>query len=462
MPPAASTGIKASDRHIEKLFQTSRDVEAEYEATRDAVVHRETLAQFKSRKRREAVIDVIHQGGGSAIVVLALWIPLFSVAFSRVEGWRAWDAYIFTGTVVSTIGYGNISPSTTAGKWLVVVCGFFGIPAVLHALSFIGILTRAASNATLKRIKKQLGLGETTDARDEIVFCTFLIVVYFVHCVVVYWLMEDWSLTTSTYYSFSTFSTIGLGDYVPLTSTRQRNVWKHCSWYHAWHLAAVVLGMALISLLFTLIHERALIAERAFRLAKDKAELRRLRRGLALKRKEELHLGDADPVLVTTRKLLAAAYCQCGENWHLFFEQMDADHNGHIERAELLDAFRNTLHADHVSDAQIDEIFSAVDTKKSGFIDPEELIALMDCAQLDDLDARKHGRGHSKTRLASSDGADDEAKAPEEARFAKARDSLTLPRRPAAARAAAAPPRPRGYFRWWRAPRPKVAPEMAI
>ena len=94
-------------------------------------------------------------------------------------------------------------------------------------------------------------------------FCAGLIVVYFMHCVFVYWYMEeDWSLTVAAYYSFSTFSTIGLGDYVPLSKRRQRNVWKHLTWYHLWHLLAVVLGMALISVLFTLIAEGMTISAR--------------------------------------------------------------------------------------------------------------------------------------------------------------------------------------------------------
>ena len=172
---------------------------------------------------------------------------------------------------------------------------------------------------------------------DEIVFCALLIVAYFLHCVFIYERMEGWSLTTAAYYSFSTFSTVGLGDYVPLSDRKDRNV-ERLTWYHVWHVAAVVAGMALVSLLFTLLHERAMIAEKHFRESRDRADLRKLRQGLSLRRQDGDGVG-ADPVLVATRRLLAAAYCQCGEDWHEFFDAFDTNHDGHIEQAELVAAY---------------------------------------------------------------------------------------------------------------------------
>ena len=41
-----------------------------------------------------------------------VFTPAWAIVFNKIEGWAAWNAYIYVFTVITTIGYGNFASKT--------------------------------------------------------------------------------------------------------------------------------------------------------------------------------------------------------------------------------------------------------------------------------------------------------------------------------------------------------------
>ncbi|NXX20711.1 KCNKG protein, partial [Podargus strigoides] len=54
------------------------------------------------------------------------------------SNWDFSNSFFFAGTVVTTIGYGNLSPSTVAGQIFCVFYALFGVPLNLAFLNQLG------------------------------------------------------------------------------------------------------------------------------------------------------------------------------------------------------------------------------------------------------------------------------------------------------------------------------------
>lgn len=180
-----------------------------------------------------------------------------------------------------------------------------------------------------------------------------------VQAVVMYRYMEGWSWTTSVYYVFTCFATIGLGDYVPAMHEPYRDI-PPLSWYHVWHLATVGIGLAFIAMFFEIeqesvedvIHKVASFINIAY---------------------------EVDPIEETRRKMLASAFIMEGTNFEGLFYAIDRSKDGHITYLELLAFCRDRLRlpSDIVLDEQIQRVFEAIDADDSGLIEHDELVKFL-------------------------------------------------------------------------------------
>lgn len=90
----------------------------------------ETLLSFGITALRllKAVGRSWHVPTFRAALILAMLILLSGTVFYRsVEGWSWIDAFYFSATTVSTVGFGDLSPITDIGKLFTVVYMFVGI-----------------------------------------------------------------------------------------------------------------------------------------------------------------------------------------------------------------------------------------------------------------------------------------------------------------------------------------------
>jgi hypothetical protein len=70
----------------------------------------------------------------TAVVIV---IILGTLAYHALEGWGYIDSFYFTGITITTIGYGDMHPTTAMSKIFTVFFAFTGVGVSLFALSIL-------------------------------------------------------------------------------------------------------------------------------------------------------------------------------------------------------------------------------------------------------------------------------------------------------------------------------------
>ncbi|XP_015524425.1 potassium channel subfamily K member 16 [Neodiprion lecontei] len=226
--------------------------------------------------------------------------------------WTYAGAFLYSLTVITTIGYGNISPRTAWGKVATIIYAIAGMPLFLLYLSNIGdILARSfkwtyarcclcrcrrkprrfepppprtnvapAGRDQWQMVKIHGGELETSsieqgssgddDEGDEesegsydpqnvtvpITLCLTIMAGYVCGGGMLFSMWEGWGFLESSYFCFISLSTIGFGDYVPsdeIYSSKGISEFSFlfCSLY-------LMLGMAMIAMCFNLMQEEVI------------------------------------------------------------------------------------------------------------------------------------------------------------------------------------------------------------
>ncbi|XP_060561089.1 uncharacterized protein LOC132720878 [Ruditapes philippinarum] len=222
----------------------------------------------------------------------------------NIEGWNGVDpnskegakwtysgSLLYAVTVITTIGYGNITPKTTSGRAITILYALIGIPLTVLCITNIGrgmasfcravyggtfcvdcrqqffnsIKTRRFSMYTADEIELQkVGQGQDCDSNTEVVvhnkhaeipiyISLILVTLYILFGAIMFQFWEDkWTHFESAYFCFITLSTIGFGDFVPgFTDKDWDNQVKQiaCSLY-------LLIGLSTLAMCFDLMQQR--------------------------------------------------------------------------------------------------------------------------------------------------------------------------------------------------------------
>uniref|UniRef100_A0A5S6QRI6 Potassium channel domain-containing protein n=1 Tax=Trichuris muris TaxID=70415 RepID=A0A5S6QRI6_TRIMR len=124
----------------------------------------------------------------------------------RETPWSFMDSLFYTFTLVTTIGFGDISPRTGGGKLATVVYGLVGIPIILTLLDEIGKLLA-------KTFRRAFGIDDAKLSLALLLTVLSTGTLFFAY-------LEGLDWLDACYFSFVTFSSVGFGDIVPV---RHRN-----------------------------------------------------------------------------------------------------------------------------------------------------------------------------------------------------------------------------------------------
>lgn len=120
--------------------------------------------------------------------------------------WTFFGAMFYVSTLVTTLGYGNLHPTTPAGQLFTVIFGLIGIPLMGYVLSHAGAFV----------VEVWMPMCPTIETRTR----RFVVLgSLFVGLVLLggglYVLLEGWPVVGSLYFSACTLMSVGFGDYLP-------------------------------------------------------------------------------------------------------------------------------------------------------------------------------------------------------------------------------------------------------
>ncbi|XP_078130711.1 potassium channel subfamily K member 10a [Sander vitreus] len=134
--------------------------------------------------------------------------------------WDLGSAFFFAGTVITTIGYGNIAPSTEGGKIFCILYAIFGIPLFGFLLAGVGdqlgtIFVKSIANVEKMFRNKHNQISQTKiRVASTLLFILAGCILFVTIPAVIFKHIEGWTALESTYFVVITLTTVGIGDYV--------------------------------------------------------------------------------------------------------------------------------------------------------------------------------------------------------------------------------------------------------
>nr|CAD7443873.1 unnamed protein product [Timema bartmani] len=128
--------------------------------------------------------------------------------------WDFYNSVFFVITVVSTIGYGNLVPTSALGRILMILYAIIGIPMNGILLTALGEFFSKAFLRVHRRYKTQRHETRAGLVTDIVLYLIpgFVVFIFLPAGAFVYF--EDWTYDEAVYYAFVTLTTIGFGDFV--------------------------------------------------------------------------------------------------------------------------------------------------------------------------------------------------------------------------------------------------------
>lgn len=163
--------------------------------------------------------------------------------------WDIASAFFFCGTIITTIGFGNLSPRTWTGQLFCVCYALVGIPMFGILLAGVSdhmgtVLRRAVAKIEtlfLKRRVRQTTVRVISAVLSILIGCLIFLAVP----AVVFHKVEEWTLIESLYFVVITLTTVGFGDFVP--GGREGSIFKLLV------LLWIVFGLAYFASILTMI-----------------------------------------------------------------------------------------------------------------------------------------------------------------------------------------------------------------
>lgn len=159
------------------------------------------------------------------VLFICVYYFLGALFYTNVEEWPWLQTIYFITQTISTVGYGNISPTTVSGQLFTV---FYLYAGALLVFSVVGSFTQHIFVDKIKRgFKKPLKRQKYQIVVRKTMICLMWIIVLFAIVLVgtvFFGVNESWTAQRAFYFSAVTASSVGYGDYA-LHDNHKLAVW---------------------------------------------------------------------------------------------------------------------------------------------------------------------------------------------------------------------------------------------
>ncbi|NXR58143.1 KCNKA protein, partial [Rhadina sibilatrix] len=172
---------------------------------------------------------------------------------SNSSHWDLGGAFFFAGTVITTIGYGKMAPSTVGGKVFCILYALFGIPLFGFLLAGIGDQLGTIFGKGIARVEKVFRNNQVSQTKirviSTIVFILAGCIVFVTIPAFIFKYIEGWTALESIYFVVVTLTTVGFGDFV---AGGNADI-KYMEWYKPLVWFWILVGLAYFAAVLSMI-----------------------------------------------------------------------------------------------------------------------------------------------------------------------------------------------------------------
>ncbi|XP_056337456.1 potassium channel subfamily K member 10a [Danio aesculapii] len=169
--------------------------------------------------------------------------------------WDLGSSFFFAGTVITTIGYGNIAPSTEGGKIFCILYAIFGIPLFGFLLAGVGDQLGTIFVKSIAKVEKMFRRKHNQISQTKIRVASTLLfilagcILFVTIPAIIFKHIEGWTGLEAIYFVVITLTTVGIGDYVAGGNRRieYRKWYRPLVWF--WILVGLAYFAAVLSMI---------------------------------------------------------------------------------------------------------------------------------------------------------------------------------------------------------------------
>ncbi|XP_063299907.1 potassium channel subfamily K member 2 isoform X1 [Pelobates fuscus] len=171
---------------------------------------------------------------------------------SQNSHWDMGSSFFFAGTVITTIGFGNISPRTKGGKIFCIIYALLGIPLFGFLLAGVGDQLGTIFGKGIARVEDMFVKWNVSQTKiriiSTVIFILFGCILFVAFPAFIFQHIEDWNTLDAFYFVVITLTTIGFGDYVAGGSDIEyHGFYKPIVWF--WILVGLAYFAAVLSMI---------------------------------------------------------------------------------------------------------------------------------------------------------------------------------------------------------------------